>query len=441
MGARNTPNHTRPKNPRLSRGAAKPAAAAAEARKARKREAAARRSAWRKLLKAGTLLAEPAPTESKSRNAPPPPTWALNPKDSSLVIEWPGAPQPAGPCHPRILTAPAYTTESRYPRSAPVRLAKAQFSASGRFLALACGAPYNTLTVWEWPEREVCRLSLSVPDAIEFDATEEFLFCATSSGACVVRIASAETISQVAFERGGVASAIAPSGDFAVFGTEASELIIREFPSLRDLKTLATRKRAVNPPKTRRELVALLKTHDMNELGAAMNPEQFNRLRFSRDGEWLFAGTQFGMRAWKWQALKEAAREARAAKGCRAPAPIHQWPAHLPDQPGQNECHALAYDDFNARLLFAGTDGVVQYLDLETETIGVFLRPPESLPITHLALSPDQHALVVQSGASHSKTARAPHVRVWNYAVVCWLAGLKVRSRHGHLFGPRGGDR
>ena len=84
---------------------------------------------------------------------------------------------------------------------------------------------------------------------------------------------------------------------------------------------------------------------------------------------------------------------------------------------------------------------MVQYLDLETETIGVFLRPPELLPISHLALSPDQHALVVQSGESNSKTARAAQVRVWNYAALCWLAGLKVRSCHGHLFGPRRGDR
>jgi WD40 repeat protein len=436
MGARNTSNHTRPKNRRLSRAAARPAAAEAEARKGRKREAAARRSAWRKLLKAGTLLAELTPTKSKSRNTPPLPTWALNPKDSSLVIEWAGASQPAGPGHPRILTAPAYTTETRYPRSAPVRLANAQFSPSGRFLAFACGSPYNTLTVWEWPEREVCRLSLSVPDAIEFDATEEFLFCATSSGACVVSLASAETISQVTFERRGVASAIAPSGDFAVFGTEASELIICEFPSLRELKTLATRKRPVKPPKTRQELVALLKTHDMNELAAAMNPERFNTLKFSHDGTWLFAGTQFGMRAWKWQALKET----REVKGCRAPAPVHQSPDHPADRPGQNQCHALAYDDFNARLLSAGSDGAVRYLDLETETIGVFLRPPELLPISHLALSGDQRALVVQSGGSNSKTDHAPQVRVWNYAALCWLAGLKVRSRHGHLFGPRRGD-
>ena len=242
-----------------------------------------------------------------------------------MVIEWAGAPQPAGPGHPRILVAPAYTTETRYPRSAPIRLANAQFSPSGRFLAFACGNPYNTLTVWEWPEREVCRLSVAVPDAIEFDATEEFLFCTTSSGACVVRVASAETISQVTFERRGVASAIAPCGNFVVFGTEASELIVCEFPSLRALKTLATRKRPVKPPKTRRELVALLKTHDMNELGAAMNPERFNTLKFSHDGTWLFAGTQFGIRAWKWQALKEAGE----SKGCRAPSPVHQWPDHL----------------------------------------------------------------------------------------------------------------
>ncbi len=435
MGARNTSTHTRPKNRRVPRGGAKPATATAEVRKARRREGAARRSAWRKLLKAGTLLAELTPGKSKARNTPP--TWALNPKDSSLVIEWAGAMQPAGPSQPRILVAPGYVTETRYPRSAPVRVASAQFSPSGRFLAFACGAPYNTLTVWEWPEREVCRLSLAVPNAIEFDATEEFLFCATSSGACVVRIASAETISQVTFEGRGVASAIAPGGGFAVFGTEASELVIREFPSLRDLKTLATRKRPVKPPKTRRDLLALLKTHDMNELAAAMNPERFNTLKFSRDGAWLFAGTQFGMRAWKWQALKEAAE----TKGCRTPAPVHQWPDHPADEPGRDQCHALAYDDFNARLLFGGSDGVVQYLDLETETIGVFLRPPELLPVTHLALSPDQRALVVQSGDPDSKTAHAPQVRVWNYAALCWLAGLKVRSHHGHLFGPPRGTR
>ncbi len=133
-------------------------------------------------------------------------------------------------------------------------------------------------------------------------------------------------------------------------------------------------------------------------------------------------------------------RGGREAKGCRAPTPVHQWPDLPADQPGQDQCQALAYDDFNARLLFAGSDGVVQYLDLETETIDVFPRPPELLPISHLALAPDQRALVVQSGESSSKASCAPQVRLWNYAALCWLAGLKVRSRHGHLFGPRRGD-
>ena len=147
------------------------------------------------------------------------------------------------------------------------------------------------------------------------------------------------------------------------------------------------------------------------------NPETFARLLFSSDGEWLFAGTSLGMRAFFWPELRAATD---------GPAPSAKFAAEA--RPGglghHTYCYALAFDEPAQRLLFAGLEGVIEALDLHTGAIDTLLRPPELLAVSRVELSPPWQNLVVHSWEAKVSSRRPGEYRVWSYPALCRDAGF-----------------
>jgi len=461
-----------------------------EARDAKRRESAERRAIFRKLLKEGTLLAEfKQPKIKSSPHLIMMLDWALNPKDSSLIVDWhPTFARGVGTSLKRF-AASDYQTLQPLPATAPSGFSKPCFSASGRYLAVAFGHPEMCVSIWEWPDREVSRIQDCQPVTMEFDPAEELLLVANHQYRIAAKVATGEKLTGTSLEPGGNCVSIAPSGKFAAITPGDGAISICELPSFRVIKTIHTQKQKESPgialpqslqtelmgelrarltqriqaltaeekspknirdikvalkmggvfgeiketfakelrkladegkiPKTREGMRALF---NLDRLSEDRVPERFGKLLFSPDGKWLFSASDRGMKAWRWPDMEGAGEN-------QAPQPVHQCAARkVGEYGGRSDCFALTFDKVNQRLLFAGREGIVEYLDVDTGAIGTLLRPPELLVIVRLALSADLGCLAVQSREFKRNSDRTQELRLWNYPALCGLVGLPVKA-------------
>jgi hypothetical protein len=77
--------------------------------------------------------------------------------------------------------------------------------------------------------------------------------------------------------------------------------------------------------------------------------------------------------------------------------------------------HALAFDEAAQRLLFAGVEGVIGYVDLETGATGKLLDPPQRWGIVQMAVSEDRRGLCCVCNAPELHGRQPPVLRIWNY--------------------------
>jgi hypothetical protein len=147
--------------------------------------------------------------------------------------------------------------------------------------------------------------------------------------------------------------------------------------------------------------------------------EQVTALAVSADGRWLFYTCPDGARALAWDDVQAAADEAPAPRYAAEAQPVR-----IDHGPGggvgwHRHTHALAHDATANRLLFAGLEGTVRFLDLADGSTGTVLDPPGRPPIQGLGLSRDRRALCVlcQQELFVTGGARKPLLlQVWNYA-------------------------
>jgi WD40 repeat protein len=147
------------------------------------------------------------------------------------------------------------------------------------------------------------------------------------------------------------------------------------------------------------------------------NAERFAAVQFSPDGAWLFTASSIGVRAWRWATL-------HAGDGAKAPPSDFQCEARPDPHSHGTYCYSLAFDEANRRLLFAGLEGIVEYLDLATGATGSLLRPPELQAILRLVLSAGGQTLIAQSRELKRNSPAPSELRVWNYPALCAAAGL-----------------
>ena len=150
-------------------------------------------------------------------------------------------------------------------------------------------------------------------------------------------------------------------------------------------------------------------------------------LAFSPDGEWLFCGTREAVHVYRWP---EFLRDYPLIPIPWRTAEIRPV---LTDHGGRfAPVYALCFDALNQRLLFAGMDGAVYFLDLPDGTPGILLEPPDPLPILALDLTENYGALVVRCRQRFferdPRLQGMPRLEVWNYPALCRRAGLAYRE-------------
>ena len=383
------------------------------------------RAEYRRLIKVRILFTDLRPPGGKREAHRVSPEWIFDPSDSSMLLWWTKYFSPSNETGFRI-KPPEYCDLEPLDVTLPREIRALKFSRSGLLLAVAL---FGAAELWRWPSREVVgRIEHErVVSWPRFDSAERALVLAGTSEITVWDISSESELARMRLEEAPSSFAVHPSGEIAVCGMQNGLITFRELPSLQLSKRLATHRGILDstehPVTAQMRLIANRPPDlDAEEANAwfmrNVNPERFAALLFSPDGEWLFAGTNLGMRAWRWRKLIEAAAG-------KAPAPDFACDARpSPSSRGHSYCYTLAFDDKNQRLLFAGMEGIIQYLDLLSGQLGNLLRPPELLAIYRLDLSPDSKCLGVQANEFKINSLRSPEVRLWNYPALCAAAAL-----------------
>ena len=137
------------------------------------------------------------------------------------------------------------------------------------------------------------------------------------------------------------------------------------------------------------------------------------RMRFDPSGERLYLGTLAGLRAFSWQDI--------ANVDASLPEPAVRIDLAMPS--GESRyCDGYVYDlgidADNSRVLFAGGDGRLHFLEPPSGRSRVLLQPSGLPPIRRLALSRDRTALALILQADDvlpPRKARGPVLQSWDY--------------------------
>ena len=385
------------------------------------------RAEYEHLKRAGLLRAEiKAPGSARERERLSC-NWFFDPGDGALIVQWTAWMRSSPPAS--RLPAPVFAG----PQPLEIaggwgRISGCSLSRSGRWLALGHAGGDWSATLWEWPKAE-CSARISHERSVSwvgFDREEQLLLTAGPSDMVVSSVPDGRELARTHLDHTATAFALHPDGDRIVVGTSGGEFFIRDTRTLMVGKRLTTFRGVLaggaNPLAATMALLAARPPGlSVEQLNAWMmrqtSPEHFAKLLFSPDGEWLFAGTSLGMRAFAWPELL-------AAADGPAPAPTFAAEARPGNLGHYTSCYTLAFDEPAQRLLFAGLEGVIEALDLRTGSIATLLRPPELLSVRQLTLSPDRQSLAVKASEAKMNSRRATEYRMWSYPALCRNAGL-----------------
>jgi WD40 repeat protein len=142
--------------------------------------------------------------------------------------------------------------------------------------------------------------------------------------------------------------------------------------------------------------------------------------RFDPSGRWLCLATMGGVRVYPWSEVVgedgDLPRPALAVDVAGSMVQVGSRPAHL-----GGFVYDLDLDPDRNRLLFAGLDGRVRFLDLDTGRSGVLLEPPALPPIHRVGLSRDGATLALTTNPdmfARSRDRRGPVLQFWDYRAI-----------------------
>ena len=157
---------------------------------------------------------------------------------------------------------------------------------------------------------------------------------------------------------------------------------------------------------------------------AALPKQSVRSLSFGESGSYLFCGTNEGVCALEWG-------KALALSGLVPIAPlgfVKAEPLTPKDGIGQSQLvYAVVVDSKARRILFAGLEGKVRFINFSDGSVGDLLDPGIRRPFSKLELTPDRSSLV---GTAHPKRESSRKIepasfQIWNYPALCKAAGLE----------------
>lgn len=410
--------------------------------KAQRRTAKAKaRADMKQLLKAGVLRFEQVGAKTSHRLFPSSPVWCVDPSSGDVLLAWTGNPVELA----NTTTVNRLNTKTGSPEPTGIGVSShvncMAASPNGRWLAAGCAYGDWMVQIWdrataalatEWPQSRAV-------ERVAFSKDGQTLFSLSEQEVTVLGGADLKTVEVIELTEYGRAMAIHPQGEHLVVDSQGM-LTIVHIPTRAVVKTVwidaqPSVERAILErlaPRASTEFLEVLTSH----LSAEELEHERERLRrhflpkqnvfttiFSSDGNLLICGTGEGVCVLDWRTVLDSPDMS----------PLKPNTFVETEEPDSDEkgsasgvrlVYSVIYDSVRHRVLFAGLEGKVRFLELADGRTGDLLVPPMRLPFWRLELAPDRTSLV---GTATKIAARKPETQrfqIWNYPALCRTAGI-----------------
>lgn len=413
------------------------------AEKAAKRTAKARaRAQLKQLAKDGLLTLEITGGKTSDSWFPSQPVWCIEPNSQDAFLVWTGSPM--GPATPTRLNRVNLRTGNVTETPVVISAHASRMAASSGlpWVAIGCACGDRKTEVWNWENGEqITEVAQSrAADQVCFSQDGQTLFVLSQETITIAGFAGTGSRSVIRLPEAGRSLALHPGGDFLAVAAGGTLVIVHR-PTERVLASIWI----PEPPGPRRDLMEYARSAGVGEkfltaLDGHIPKEELDKQRtqmarhllpkqgifslcFGPSGNHLMCGTTAGLCVLEWSNVLKTADLSSIDPLAFVPS---EDDTDDEDQTNRQMIYSTLVDPVAKRILFAGLEGKVRYINLADGRVGDLLAPPLRMPLFPLELSPDRLALV---GTARPKVGgrgkpEPSKFQVWNYQGLCEAAGL-----------------
>ena len=412
------------------------------AEKAAKRAAKAQaRAQIKRLLKAGILRHDQTGAKTSHRLFPGSPIWCIDPSCGDVLLAWTG--NPVGMATTTSVNRIDIKTGATEATGIVVssRVCCLAASLNGRWLAAGCAYGDWKTQLCDRSERS---LTTEYPQnravgQVAFRESGQSLFSLSEKAITIATGPELEIVETIQLTEHGRTMAAHPEGEYLVIDSRGSLAIIHA-PTRAEIKTVWIKPRQKDEPAIVEELRQHGIGEHLQELGSRVPAAELEKERtrlirhsrpkqsvfsmtFSRDGSLLICGTNEGVCVFDWRGVLDCSDQSPII-----PKTFVEAEAAETDDGLSEAFHKLIYsvvhDADRNRVLFAGLEGKVRFLELAEGLTGDLLVPPFRMPFWRLDLTPDRTSLVGTATKVGTGKPEPQRFQIWNYPALCKLAGI-----------------
>jgi hypothetical protein len=315
-------------------------------------------------------------------------------------------------------------------------------SPDGAWLAVGCACGDWKTEIFDLKAGKLVREipQLRAVSEVCFNRTGRTLYSLSESTITVIDLNAGEVAAKISLPEVSQTMLLHPSGEYLVAVCQGLFTLVH-LPTQKVLKSLWIEQ----APGPMRDLMERVKAQKIDEkflnmvpAGSAEELEKRRRqmerhflpkqpvhsLSFGSLGNCLFCGGRDGVYVILWDKIL-AASDMDAMKP-QAYIPAEQI-VREDATSNNNLIYAMPIDSSAKRVLFAGLEGKVRFMNLPDERLGDLLSPPVKRPFASLQLSPDRLALIgtaISPPQVRSNKREPAYFQIWNYKVLCQAANL-----------------
>lgn len=371
------------------------------------------------------------------------PLWTINVATGEVLLMWSGG--PIGADTPARLTRvdPRTGSVSDTKLNPSDHASSLAVSSNGQWLAVGCAFGDWKMQAWDL---ESAQLAFEIPQSrasngLCFSRNGQTLFSLSEKTITVASGADLKTVGTIQLTEHGRAMAIHPQGEYLVVDSQGM-LAIVHIPTRSETKTVWIDAR----PGLERELLERLGPQASARFLESLSPhvpasemeQQQIRMRrhflpkqgvfamtFSPDGELLVCGTTAGVCIFDWPAVLGSPDMSPLTPKMFVEAEEQESEDEKEKSvPGHKLIYSVIIDSERNRVLFAGLEAKVRFLDLTEGVTGDLLVPPIRRPYWQLELTPDRTALVGTATHLGARKPEPQEFQIWSYPALCKAAGL-----------------
>jgi len=422
------------------------------AEKAARRAAAAQeRAELKRLQREGVLLVNEVAEKSRTKHLAKAPLWAVDPTTSAVILTWQDYSHgQVSPPEWQCFSPPHWRAENwdglEVGRSTGLR-----FSPAGSWFVTQ-SQDRSQIQIWDWRNKRVIteKRFTGTISAMTFAADENWLFVVVHNQAPLTQLhrlalkpglEDAVLTDEILHFKG---IAPHPGGQLLAVVDNFGLLLVLDVQTMRIINQVWVKEtNPVLPEHLREGIIShaiekfdgVLKNHlstgdlELHRKRSARHflpKDSIFTCCFSGDGNWIFCGTHYGLCCLDWNNVLRCSE--------MQPVPVRLFveaePVTSERGGGAASAHRLVYtiafDAQQKRVLFAGLEGKISFVELNDARNGNLLVVPGRIPFIQLGLTPDRSALVA---TGHRRVARSnkqesPCFQIWNYPALCQAAGL-----------------